>query len=686
MLVRATKYRSDIDGLRALAVLAVVAFHAFPDWVRGGFIGVDVFFVISGYLISKIIFKNLDRGTFSFTEFYFHRVKRIFPALLLILLICFAFGWFALIASEYKQLGKHIAGGAGFVSNFVLWSEVGYFDNLADTKPLLHLWSLGVEGQFYIVWPILLWFAWRYKFNLLTITIVIIIASFILNIKGIKQDTVATFYSPQTRFWELLSGSLLAWIALYKGSAFLSFKDNLDVWLSRIVYSEKSDTDGKTLANILSSIGMLLLAYGFWRVNKELRFPGIWALIPVLGTALIITAGSKAWINYTFLSNRLAVWFGLISYPLYLWHWPILSFARIIEGEVPSHSIRMMAVVLSVACAWLTYKFVELPLCIQKYNKVKVTLLLVLLLIVGCIGYNAYARDGLSFRKVEKLFAINSTAFYAKNETPGDNCKILARKEYVGQCSESNKSMASDSIDIFFLGDSHGQALYSGWDFEGKNTISLGQMGCLPFIGVDRFTKDGPKYCQKSYRPAINFIDEKSSPNSTVLLIARYANYVEGTGYGVEEEKLQGNMHIQAPGRRVEKSKNLTNETFYNGLVNTLNILSTPSRKIILVFQVPELGFDPKSCILRPFQSKVHECVVERKAVLARQENYRRLILKAVDNFKNTIIYDPIDIFCDPINCRPIKNGLMLYRDGDHVNITGAREILGDMKKKGYIP
>jgi peptidoglycan/LPS O-acetylase OafA/YrhL len=139
------EYRADIDGLRAIAVLSVVGFHAFPTWVKGGFIGVDIFFVISGFLISTIIFENLERNSFSFFEFYSRRVKRIFPALLLTLIACFAFGWFVLLADEYKQLGKHIAAGAGFISNFVFWNESGYFDNAAETKPLLHLWTLAIE-------------------------------------------------------------------------------------------------------------------------------------------------------------------------------------------------------------------------------------------------------------------------------------------------------------------------------------------------------------------------------------------------------------------------------------------------------------------------------------------------------------------------------------------------------------
>ncbi|MET0265274.1 MAG: acyltransferase, partial [Duganella sp.] len=326
------KYRPDIDGLRAIAVLAVVAFHAFPNIVKGGFIGVDVFFVISGYLISLIIFENLDQGTFSFTEFYTRRVKRIFPALILVLVACFAFGWFALPADDFKQLGKHIAAGAGFISNFVLWNEAGYFDNSAETKPLLHLWSLGIEEQFYIVWPLLLWCAWKRKFNLLTITVLVAIISFFLNVKGVKADATATFYSPQTRFWELLSGSLLAWFVVYKNESLQHVFSKVDGFLASLIYRDRQ-AEGKTLANVLGFAGAFLLAYGFWRINKELNFPGKWALVPVVGTVSIIMAGADAWINRIILSNKIAVWIGLISFPLYLWHWPLLSFARMIEVE-----------------------------------------------------------------------------------------------------------------------------------------------------------------------------------------------------------------------------------------------------------------------------------------------------------------------------------------------------------------
>jgi len=389
------KYRPDIDGLRAIAVLSVVAFHAFPAWMKGGFIGVDVFFVISGFLISTIIFENLDRGTFSFGEFYARRVKRIFPALLLVLIACFAFGWFALLADEYKQLGKHIAAGAGFVSNLVLWDEAGYFDNSAETKPLLHLWSLGIEEQFYIVWPVVLWFAWKRKFNLLTLTILVAFVSFYLNLKGIKKDAIVTFFSPQTRFWELLAGSTLAWFSLYKKDAFANYKLKIDGWLAKLIYRETVEVDGKALSNVTSFLGSLFLAYGFWRITHDIIFPGKWAVIPVSGAILIILAGPKAWINRKMLSNKIAVWFGLISFPFYLWHWPLLSFARIVEGEVPSRSIRIAAVVLSVVLAWFTYKLVERPLRFGTHGKIKVVTLVLLVAIVGSLGYYTYRKVDL---------------------------------------------------------------------------------------------------------------------------------------------------------------------------------------------------------------------------------------------------------------------------------------------------
>jgi peptidoglycan/LPS O-acetylase OafA/YrhL len=521
------KYRADIDGLRAIAVLSVVAFHAFPNWLKGGFAGVDVFFVISGFLISTVIFENLDRGTFNFAEFYARRIKRIFPALLLVLIASFTFGWFALLADEYRQLGKHMAAGAGFVSNLVLWSEAGYFDSSAEIKPLLHLWSLGIEEQFYIFWPLLLWLAWRQKFNLLTITILVAIVSFVVNINEVKQDTVATFYSPLTRFWELLSGSLLAWATIYKTVAFRGVKTKLDGWMGTAIFKQAPEPDGKTLSNVLSFVGLFLLGYGFWRINKEFSFPGKWALVPVLGAVLLIAAGPKAWVNRTILSNKITVWFGLISFPLYLWHWPLLSFARIIESEVPSRNIRIAAVALSIALAWLTLKLVERRVRLGGHNKVKVVTLVVLMTIVCYIGYNTYSRDGLKFRNAAKVGLANDFAWPSSFR---DTCKkITESKDSGGWCNDGN---IEDDPKVLLLGDSYATSYSQLFYFYSKNNnLTYKQYGvgqCPPLLDF------GPTACSDAAKFYLESL-RNSPATEYVVLAAAWFSYVNGKNSRVRQ-------------------------------------------------------------------------------------------------------------------------------------------------------
>ncbi len=406
-------YRTDIDGLRAIAVLAVVGFHAFPGSIKGGFIGVDIFFVISGYLISTIVLLSLDRNTFSFHEFYNRRIRRIFPALLAVLIACFVIGWLVLFTNEYQLLGKHIVGGAGFVSNFVLWWESGYFDEAAETKPLLHLWSLGIEEQFYITWPLLLWLAWKRRANLLLITFGVALASFAYNIHRFRTDAVADFYSPQTRFWELLAGAALARLMTNRRdllSAFEAPSSRLGIMVRAIA----PGVDAAVARSALSILGALLIATGILVLTKDSRFPGLWAVLPVLGALLIIAAGSQPWLNQTVLSNRVLVWFGLISFPLYLWHWPLLSFARIIESGTPAVEVRWGIVVLSIALAWATYALIEHPFRFGRNGRVKAVLLLVAMTTVGAVGYGTWSGAGVAPRLKDPSDFLN----YFENERP----------------------------------------------------------------------------------------------------------------------------------------------------------------------------------------------------------------------------------------------------------------------------
>lgn len=492
------KYRADIDGLRGVAVLSVVAFHFFSYKITGGFIGVDVFFVISGFLISSILFANFERGDFSITEFYNKRIRRIFPSLITVVLASLGFGWFVLLSDEYQQLGKHVVGGATFVSNLILSSENGYFGTSGDFKPLLHLWSLAIEEQFYIFWPLLLWFAHRCKWNFLPLMIVAAIGSFVGNIYMIESNPTATFYWPIYRFWELAIGGILAGITL-------SYPQVLQKY-----------------HHARSFIGFILLIIGFVTIDRYTQFPGWWALLPTISAALLISAGPTAWINRAILSNKVLIWFGLISYPLYLWHWPLFSFARILEGSLDGKlSIKVSLILASVLLAWLTYRFIETPLRF-KTNKKTALVLLLTLLSTGLLGYSCIATNGyngLGFRIKEK------TAFASHFENLAPELKYYKREsireKYREHCNFYNLVMDDagvptktplQSIDkqcyvrnpnfensVLIWGDSHGSHLYYGiaqnlpknWQ-----VLQVTSSGCTPEISSKQDSSSD--FCEKS--------------------------------------------------------------------------------------------------------------------------------------------------------------------------------------------
>ncbi len=366
-------YRPDIDGLRAVAVLPVLAFHAFPEWVPGGFVGVDIFFVISGFLISSIILNQLAAGTFSYVAFYARRIKRIFPALLLVLVCVWLVGFRIALPDEFRQLGKHIAAGSGFISNFAFRAEPGYFDGTSEDKPLLHLWSLAIEEQFYIAWPLLLAFLpkrWVARGAIPAIAV----ASLAFNVSIAERERVLDFYSPLSRFWELMVGGMLAQLAIAHPERLEGFC-NLRAW-----------------------IGIALIAGAIGALDSSVPYPGWYALLPTLGAFLLISAGPEATVNRAILGNRFAVWVGSISYPLYLWHWPLLAFAHLANDGVPEPGVRVALLVASFALAWATARWVEGPIRHSRDMRSLPVMLLLGLGVVGVVGYGTLLDDGLSAR------------------------------------------------------------------------------------------------------------------------------------------------------------------------------------------------------------------------------------------------------------------------------------------------
>jgi peptidoglycan/LPS O-acetylase OafA/YrhL len=371
------KYRPDIDGLRAVAILSVVLFHYFPKMMPGGYTGVDIFFVISGYLISSIIFKSLENHQFSFGDFYTRRIWRIFPVLLAVLSFALVFGFLFFTPDEFLGLGKHIAGSAAFISNFLLWRESGYFDISADTKPLLHLWSLGIEEQFYLIWPLIVWLMWKFRLNAGITVVTLLFLSFLLNIASISHDPVSVFYHPSTRFWELLAGGVLA---------LLELKNNL---FSDLLKRHK---------NLISVLGILLIILGFLFLDKSKAFPGWWALLPVSGSFFLIAAGKKGWVNDNILSIQILVFIGLFSFSLYLWHWVFLSILRIFIGQDLSLFVKLLGIAISFLFAITTYFFIEKPSKRIAKNKFRTLFLLAAMVLLGISGYVIYLFKGLDSR------------------------------------------------------------------------------------------------------------------------------------------------------------------------------------------------------------------------------------------------------------------------------------------------
>ncbi len=513
------KYRPDIDGLRAVAVICVVGYHAFPSVVLGGFIGVDIFFVISGYLISSIILSSLNTGCFSLYEFYVKRVRRIFPALFVVMFASLVWGWFMLFPAEYVMLGKQVAAGSAFIANILFWRESGYFGTSSELKPFLHLWSLGIEEQFYFVWPLILLVSFKLGRRVTLVTLLLILlASFLLNAAMVTGKPTATFFLPVTRFWELLIGAFLAYISIFNGGVG-------KVLLARFAPKDRDIVEGK-LAETMSWIGASLLLGGCLLIDNKRLFPGWWALLPTAGTFLVIAAGPHTWFGRNILAARAMVAIGLISYPLYLWHWPLLSFLKIELGEL-SVAVRFSAVALAFFLAWTTYKFIEKPLRTSKFPPVFL-LLAVGVGVLGVVGVLIF-KGGIaksandeqssfadSFENAAPMYRYfvkhNLFATYRLDCDYYDLLKNDVKKTINASCYtpvSKNK--------VLIWGDSHAQQLNYGLTQTLHDDISLLQVatsGCNP--SLEKIYPDVFNACNKSNAQAYETV-AKFKPELVLL-------------------------------------------------------------------------------------------------------------------------------------------------------------------------
>jgi peptidoglycan/LPS O-acetylase OafA/YrhL len=627
-------YRSDIDGLRGVAIAGVVAFHYFPHVVRGGFVGVDIFFVISGYLIAGIILRQLREGAFGLINFYARRIRRIIPSLLIILAASSAFGWYVLFPGEFSRLMRNVLAGAMFFSNFQFWGESGYFDPSADTKPLLHLWSLAIEEQFYILLPAWVLFARRKRWPALPVIAGASLFSLVLCIVQSNHDAVAAFYSPFSRIWEILCGVILAYTAESRrsGQGGLALT-NSEAW-TRV----RATADSVWFRNSICAVGLVCIFASCIWFSKATVFPGVFAAAPVVGAGLVVSAGSGAFINRFVLSCSPLVRLGLISYPLYMWHWPILIFARIVAGDLLMPTQRLELIAISIGLALATYLFLERPVRGEGGRRAT------LALIAGVLGVGILSSLAVAFNlqpraKGAGLESILNAALDWGYPPPSFRMVLADGHRFWRQDSQVKET-------TIFIGDSNMEQyaprvseLLLKSPSEYRSVIFATTGGCSPIPAIFLST---PGECQdrmiQAYRLA-------RSPNvDTVVLGASWILHVDLAANSAYLESLEQLIRGIAAERRVFLVLNMPT----GPELDPKNMFSGSRITTVVPKPTTSVRFD-----LRKFLSEYAPLRAELRERGTRSGAY---------------VIDPLEFLCGPDSC-PVfdKQGEPLYRDASHM-------------------
>lgn len=611
------KFRKDINGLRAFAVIAVVLFHFNASWMPGGFAGVDVFFVISGFLMTGIIFKGLENNNFSVLNFYVARANRIIPALAALCVALLVFGWFYLTPLEYRALGKHAASSVGFLSNVIYFTEAGYFDAASHEKWLLHTWSLSVEWQFYIIYPLVL-LALKRIFSLKTLKSLIIVATvigFIFSVYATYKWPSASYYLFPMRAWEMMLG----------GVAFL--------------YPVKLQQNNKRLVEIL---GLILIVGSYIFITGDDPWPGYLALFPVLGTFLVIQAQrNESIITGNIIFQKLGAW----SYSIYLWHWPFV--VAIYTFSLPSQYI-YIGMALSVLLGYLSYKYIErikLPRSfptLLSYLKCKP---IYIAGIVGLLGSILFAYQ----HKITKVRLSGEKLLVAEQEVVDH-----------GHCDNELKGCVYGEYDVkaIVIGDSHARsnilAINEIAESYKSSILNLSRSNCATVKSYHKRTNkvDNPYHCSWFVEKSINIA--KKNPGIPVILINR--------GFS-ERNKL-----YQSVGKK----------EFKEDLIQTYCEVSK-TNPLYLVRATPEYERNiPRTMFKNLIMNASHrhaEMNITRSQHDSLKREFHEVQDEAIKRCNNIKILDPTPLLCDKSYCYPQKKGIPLYFDGNHLSMYGAKLI-----------
>ena len=625
------KYRPEIDGLRALAVVPVILFHAGFELFSGGFVGVDVFFVISGYLITTILIEDIENQRFSLVNFYERRARRILPALFFVMLVCIPFAWMWMMPNQMKDFSQSLVAVSLFSSNVLFWRESGYFDAAAEEKPLLHTWSLAVEEQYYLLFPIFLILAWRFGKNRVFWMIVVMAAiSLLLSEWGWRNKATANFYLAPTRAWELFAGSIAAFIVQKQGV-------------------QKN--------NYLALLGLAAIIFSIFAYDEATPFPSVYALAPVLGVVMLILYADKETLAAKLLSTKAFAGIGLISYSAYLWHQPLFAFTRLTRLENPSTTLMVLVSLISFGLALITWKYIELP-----FRKSLLTRKLIFSLSFIALSLPII----IGFSLIERIDSANPAA----NNLKGSSCVNFPK---VGSATCVKVENSNPRLHVVIWGDSHSSALRQDVNIPEDITLtSIAHSGCAPLVGLFRFDEIGNSKNCSDARVVFGYADyvNQLKPD-VVILTGRWALYLNGWK---KKGELQAAHHFMVDSKEnfdlIQSSINFRKNLIAEKMIETVDYLN--ANKVVVLISPPDLADIGMSArIVRKGSVPLMSIAPYNSAVDG--------LLSSLDGLN---ILDSRDYFCDDKVCKTTLDSYSLYNDDNHLSAMGSqviwREILAE--------
>ena len=608
------KYRPEIDGLRALAVVPVILFHAGFGLFSGGFVGVDVFFVISGYLITTILIEDLENDRFSLLAFYERRARRILPALFFVMFVCIPFAWMWMLPHQTKEFSQSLIAVSLFASNILFWLESGYFESASEEKPLLHTWSLAVEEQYYVLFPIFLLFAWRFGKNRVFWMIVFFAAlSLAFSEWGWRNRASANFYLAPTRAWELLAGSIAAFVVLKRGTH---------------------------ASNLLSLFGLAAILFAVFSYDEGTPFPSVYALVPVMGVVLLVLYAQRGTLVASLLGSKLFVGVGLISYSAYLWHQPLFAFARIRLPQAPSDILMIFLSILSVTLAFLSWKFIEKPFrkkepLITKQSSVFLASIAGIFLF-SSTGLWGNINQGFE-QRYEKILAgdVYHLEFHQYVDENYVDCEPahIAKAALTWNGFLRCKQSSPGDADWILLGDSHAEHLFLGLaDLNPSKNLAFYIFGGKPYLENEEFRE-------------IFDVLRNAEKAKTVFLTMHYVNKVN------------------------------TDNELYENFTTVVGRLKESGHDIVLLGDIPRYEAHPQDCV---FSSSVEQATRTCSMNLETFEDQKLVFesslidIAQAQDIRYFSLHGPL---CQQGNCSMIDGDTILYRDNNHLNIPGSKLI-----------